>query len=75
MRCLRCLRDLEKWSWVGKMGKNGAKIGKNGCTRIPIYTLLIAFYLLSNVLTLNLFRKGLKDNFTHYCASTTSKDP
>ena len=22
MRVLRCLRDLEKWSWIGKMGKN-----------------------------------------------------
>ena len=35
----------------------------------------IAFSLFSNVLTLNLFRKGLKDNFTQYCASATSNDP
>ena len=35
----------------------------------------IAFSLFSNVLTLNLFRKGLKDNFTQYCPSTTSNDP
>ena len=43
MCCLRCLRDLEKWSCFEKMGKNGqkwGKIGKNGCPRIPIYTLL-----------------------------------
>ena len=40
---LRCLRDLEKWSCFEKMRKNGqkwAKIGKNGCSRIPNYTLL-----------------------------------
>ena len=30
MRCLRCLRDLEKWSWIEKIGKNRAKMGKNG---------------------------------------------
>ena len=35
----------------------------------------IDFYLFSNVLTLNLFRKALKDNFTHYCTSMTSNDP
>ena len=35
----------------------------------------IAFYLFSIVLTLNLFRKALKDNFTHYCASMSSNDP
>ena len=23
--CLRCLRDFEKWSWVGKIGKNWVK--------------------------------------------------
>ena len=25
---LRCLRDLEKWSWLEKIGKNGGKWGK-----------------------------------------------
>ena len=25
MRVLRCLRDLEKWSWIQKMGKNEEK--------------------------------------------------
>ena len=30
MCCLRCLRDLEKWYWIEKIGKNGAKMGKNG---------------------------------------------
>ena len=28
MRVLRCLRDFEKWSWLGKMGKNEEKWGK-----------------------------------------------
>ena len=28
--CLRCLRDLKKWSWLGKIGKNEQKWGKNG---------------------------------------------
>ena len=26
--CLRCLRDLEKWSKVEKIGKNGGKMRK-----------------------------------------------
>ena len=43
MRCLRCLRDLKKWSKGGKIGKKWAKMGKNGCPRIPIYTLLAVF--------------------------------
>ena len=25
---LRCLRDLEKWSWLGKIGKNEGKLAK-----------------------------------------------
>ena len=36
----------------------------------------IAFSLFTDVLTLNLFGKGFqKNNFIHYCASTTSNDP
>ena len=35
----------------------------------------IASYLFSIVLTQTLFRKALKDNITHYCASMTSNDP
>ena len=26
---LRFLRDLEKWSWLGKIGENEGKLGKN----------------------------------------------
>ena len=36
---------------------------------------MLASFFASNVLTINLFGKGLKNNFTHYCASTTSNDP
>ena len=43
--CLRCLRDLEKWSWIEKIGKNRAKMGKNGCPRVRKYTLLPTFLL------------------------------
>ena len=48
MCCLRFLREFEKWSWLGKIGKNEEKWGKNeenGCPRIPIYTLLTNFKL------------------------------
>ena len=27
---LRFLRDLEKWSWILSLRKNGVKMGKNG---------------------------------------------
>ena len=27
---LRCLRDFEKWSGLGKSGPRGVKMGKNG---------------------------------------------
>ena len=32
---LRCLRDLEKWSWIGKMGKNEEKWGKKLAPESP----------------------------------------
>ena len=35
MRCLRCLRDLEKWSWIEKMGKNEEKWGKMAAPESP----------------------------------------
>ena len=41
---LRCLRDFEKWSWLGKIGKNGQKIGKNSCPRIRKYILLTSIF-------------------------------
>ena len=33
---LRCLRDFEKWSWIGKMGKNEEKWGKKLAPESPI---------------------------------------
>ena len=36
MRVLRCLRDLEKWSWIEKMGKNEEKWGKMAAPESPI---------------------------------------
>ena len=41
---LRCLRNLKKWSEGAKMRKNGEKMGKNGCPKVRIYTLLILFW-------------------------------
>ena len=35
MRVLRCLRDLEKWSWIEKMGKNEEKWGKKSGLESP----------------------------------------
>ena len=36
MRFLRCLRDLEKWSWIGKMGKNEENGVKKTAPESPI---------------------------------------
>ena len=33
---LRCLRDLKKWSWLGKIGKNGQKWAKMAAPESPI---------------------------------------
>ena len=32
---LRCLRDLEKWSWLGKMGENEEKWSKMAAPESP----------------------------------------
>ena len=32
---LRCLREFEKWSWLGKMGKNEEKWGKKTAPESP----------------------------------------
>ena len=42
---LRCLRNLKKWSEGAKMRKNGEKMGKNGCPKVRIYTLLICDFV------------------------------
>ena len=33
--CLRFLRDLKKWSWLEKIGKNGQKWGKMAVLESP----------------------------------------
>ena len=33
---LRCLREFEKWSWLGKIGKNEEKWGKMAVPESPI---------------------------------------
>ena len=48
--CLRFLREFEKWSWIEKIGKNRAKMGKNGCPKPPKYTLLTSVRL-KNIFT------------------------
>ena len=55
---LRCLRDFEKWSWFGKNGEKWGKMGKKGCPRPRIITLLplIATFQLSSASFLNLER-------------------
>ena len=35
MRVLRCLREFEKWSWLGKMRKNEEKWGKKTASESP----------------------------------------
>ena len=32
---LRCLRDFEKWSWLGKIGKNEEKMRKKAAPESP----------------------------------------
>ena len=56
--CLRCLRDLKKWSWIEKIGKNRAKMGKNGCPKLRNYTLLTSV-LLPGLLRTNNFSLSL----------------
>ena len=33
---LRCLREFEKWSWLGKIGKNEEKWGKKTAPESPL---------------------------------------
>ena len=42
--CLRFLRDLKKWSWLGKIGKNGQKWGKMAAPESPF---IHYYYLIS----------------------------
>ena len=35
LRCLRCLREFEKWSEVEKIGKNRGKLGKIAVPESP----------------------------------------
>ena len=53
---LRCLRDFEKWSGLGKSGPRGVKMGKNGVKSLAqnphIYTTIVVYKLFPILKTL-----------------------
>ena len=45
---LRCLREFEKWSWLGKIGKNEEKWGKKLVPESPIYIYYLHLFYYKN---------------------------
>ena len=61
MRFLRCLRDFKKWSWIGKMRKNGVKsLSQNPhlyTTNMIIIIVVIIIIIIIIIIKDALFRK------------------